>query len=291
VFGSGLVSTVGDDEDVQNSSPNLPPPPPPPGISFPPMPPPPSPDMPLPPPPPGLIIEESELSDDIFEEVASEIPPLNAPEVAESPSSDFNTHWQNRKAADPSLTVGNRGSMYGHIDRIASGNVGTLLDRFSDRFGSELDREIIVLRKKQQQEMREIKPTVELIQAPSEDGQWFTPDEDEDDETPGGLGGKQTAGENIEGDSEDEFGDFFNIVNTLLGNMPDDFVQEFIESESFNLFQIIGADPVNTDDETRSEFFKMINSELGNLPEDKINDFVTSPDFEVYTRIGAIYGE
>ena len=291
MFGSGLVSTVGDDEDVQNSSPNLPPPPPPPGISFPPMPPPPSPDMPLPPPPPGLIIEESEESEDIFEEVASEIPPLNAPEVAESPSSDFNTHWQNRKAADPSLTVGNRGSMYGHIDRIASGNVGTLLDRFSDRFGSELDREIIVLRKKQQQEMREIKPTVELIQAPSEDGQWFTPGEDEDDETPGGLGGKQTAGENIEGDSEDEFGDFFNIVNTLLGNMPDDFVQEFIESESFNLFQIIGADPVNTDDETRSEFFKMINSELGNLPEDKINDFVTSPDFEVYTRIGAIYGE
>ena len=287
MFGSGLVSTMGDDEDKQNRLPNVPPPPPPSGISFPPPPP----EMPLPPPPPGLIIEDSEISDDIFEEVASEIPPLNAPEVAESPSSDFNTHWQNRKAADPSLTVGNRGSMYGHIDRIASGNVGTLLDRFSDRFGSELDREIIVLRKKQQQEMREIKPTVELIQAPSEDGQWFTPGEDEDDETPGGLGGKQTAGENIEGDSEDEFVDFFNIVNTLLGNMPDDFVQEFIESESFNLFQIIGADPVNTDDETRSEFFKMINSELGNLPEDKINDFVTSPDFEVYTRIGAIYGE
>lgn len=291
MFGSGLVSTMGDDEDVQNNSPNLPPPPPPPGISFPPLPPPPSPDMPLPPPPPGLTIEESELSDDILEEVASEIPPSNVPEVTESSSSDFNTHWQNRKAADPALSVGNRGSMYGHIDRIASGNVGTLLDRFSDRFGSELDREIIVLRKKQQQEMREIKPTVELIQAPSEDGHWFTPDEDEDNETLGGLEGEQTAGESIERDSEDEFEDFFNIVNTLLGNMPDDFVQEFIESESFNLFQTIGADPVNTDDETRSEFFKMINSELGNLPEDKINDFVSSPDFEVYTRIGAIYGE
>ena len=285
MFGSGLVSTMGDDEDKQNRLPNLPPPPPPSGISFPPPPP----DMPLPPPPPGLIIEDSEISDDIFEEVAAEIPSSNVPEVAESSSTDFNTHWQNRKAADPTLTVGNRGSMYGHIDRIASGNVGTLLDRFSDRFGSELDREIIVLRKKQQQEMREIKPTVELIQAPSDDGHWFS--SDEDSEPQGDLEEEQTAEGNIEGDSEDEFEDFFNIVNTLLGNMPDDFVQEFIESESFNLFQNIGADPVNTDNETRSEFFKMINSELGNLPEDKINDFVTSPDFEVYTRIGAIYGE
>ena len=56
--------------------------------------------------------------------------------------------------------------MYGHIDRIATGEVGTLLDRFSDRFGSELDREIIVLRKKQQQEVRSVKATVELISAP-----------------------------------------------------------------------------------------------------------------------------
>jgi len=59
--------------------------------------------------------------------------------------------------------------MYGHIDRIASGSVGTLLDRFSNRFGSELDREIIVLRKKEQQAMREVKPTVELLSAPGSD--------------------------------------------------------------------------------------------------------------------------
>ena len=57
----------------------------------------------------------------------------------------------------------NTDQMYGHIDRIATGNVGTLLDRFSNRFGSDLDREIIVLRKKEQQAMREVKPTIELI--------------------------------------------------------------------------------------------------------------------------------
>ena len=56
--------------------------------------------------------------------------------------------------------------MYGHIDRLSSGQVGSLMDRFSDRFGSELDREIIVLRKKQQQDLLAIKPTVELISAP-----------------------------------------------------------------------------------------------------------------------------
>ena len=55
-----------------------------------------------------------------------------------------------RRAENPDLSSDKRDQMYGHIDGIATGEVGTLLDRFSDRFGSELDREIIVLRKKQQ---------------------------------------------------------------------------------------------------------------------------------------------
>ena len=62
----------------------------------------------------------------------------------------------------------NADQMYGHIDRIATGNVGTLLDRFSNRFGSDLDREIIVLRKKEQQAMREVMPTVELLSVPGD---------------------------------------------------------------------------------------------------------------------------
>ena len=37
------------------------------------------------------------------------------------------------------------------------------MERYADRFGSDLDREIIVLRKKDQDDLTTIKPTVELI--------------------------------------------------------------------------------------------------------------------------------
>ena len=156
--------------------------------------------------------------------------------------------------------------MYGHIDRISSGQVGTLIDRFSDRFGSELDREIIVLRKKQQQEMLAIKPIVELISAPDSD--------DDGEEAP-----------------DDEFPEFFSIVNELLGNMPEEFVQEFIDSDSFELFQMVGEDPASCDNTVRGEFFVMINSVLGDLPEEQINDFVESSGFQVFQRMSELYGE
>ena len=232
----------------------LPLPPLPPGISLPP-----------PPPPPPLDesineIEESEISSDPIETVDEE-----------SVTSDFQSQWENRRANDPSLSPDSRDSMYGHIDRIATGEVGTLLDRFSDRFGSELDREIIVLRKKQQQEVRAVKPTVELISAPE------TPESNED-EIP------------VEDDTIDEFVEFFGVVNSLLGDMPDDFVQRFLASNSFKLFEMVGADPASTDEDTRRQFFSMINAELGDLPQDKINEFVESQGFELFTKMGEIYG-
>ena len=145
---------MGEDEKTQDNPQGMPLPPLPPGIS-----------LPLPPPPPPPV-EEVSLDEDL--EILENIEDTQIEEVENSQSNDFQSHWEKRKASDPNLSVGNRESMYGHIDRIATGEVGTLLDRFSNRFGSELDREIIVLRKKQQQEMREIKPTVELIQAPTE---------------------------------------------------------------------------------------------------------------------------
>ena len=56
--------------------------------------------------------------------------------------------------------------VYGHIDRISQGEIGSLLDRYSDRFGHELDREIIVMRKGElDDKIAEVRdsPTVELL--------------------------------------------------------------------------------------------------------------------------------
>ena len=165
--------------------------------------------------------------------------------------------------------------MYGHIDRIATGEVGTLLDRFSNRFGSELDREIIVLRKKQQQEMREIKPTVELIQAPSEE---YEAESDEGDEE----------------SSEDlDFAEVFSVINNLLGEITDeDAIKDFIASESFSLFEKVGSSPESTSDDEKEEFFKLINQVLGDLPDDNksVEAFIRSSDFSLFEKMGELYG-
>ena len=95
----------------------------------------------------------------------------------------------------------------------------------------------------------------------------------------------------VEEDSPtDEFAEFFEVVNSLLGDMPDDFINRFLASDSFKLFESVGANPNAADEDTRAQFFSMINAELGELPEDKINEFVESPGFELFTKMGDLYG-
>ena len=231
---------------------DLPLPPLPPGISLP------------PPPPPPSLVEAPDL-DDIGN--VSEESELDEYEDDNSESTDFQSQWEKRKTSDPNIASDSKDSMYGHIDRIATGEVGTLLDRFSDRFGSELDREIIVLRKQQQQDIRSVKPTVELIVGPTIENV-----------------------EDMDETESDEFIEFFDVVNNLLGDMPEDFINRFVKSDSFVLFESVGADPGVTDEDTRRAFFVMINAELGELPEDKINEFVESPGFEMFTHMGEKYG-
>ena len=257
---------MGEDEKTQDNPQGMPLPPLPPGIS-----------LPLPPPPPPPV-EEVSLDEDL--EILENIEDTQIEEVENSQSNDFQSHWEKRKASDPNLSVGNRESMYGHIDRIATGEVGTLLDRFSNRFGSELDREIIVLRKKQQQEMREIKPTVELIQAPTEE---YDSELDEEFD------------EELEEISEDQdFAEFFSVINNLLGDITDeDVIKNFIASDSFSLFEKVGASPESVSEEQKGDFFRLINQVLGDLPDnnESVEAFIGSSDFSIFVKMGELYGE
>jgi hypothetical protein len=251
---------MGEDETTQDEPQGMPLPPLPPGISLP---------LPPPPPPPPEVADLDDDLEIIEEEDTSEY-------IEESQTTDFQSHWEKRKASDPNLSVGNRESMYGHIDRIATGEVGTLLDRFSNRFGSELDREIIVLRKKQQQEMREIKPTVELIQAPSEEYEEEYGEENHDDE------------------DDQDFAAFFAVVNNLLGDIIDEpAIKNFISSDSFSLFEKVGSSPESVSEEEKGEFFRIINKVLGDLPDDNkpVEAFIASSDFSIFEKMGALYGE
>ena len=61
--------------------------------------------------------------------------------------------------------------IFGHIDRLSKKDTGSLLDRYADRFGHSLDREIVVLQgRKDEAKLSEIRdaPTVELIEEDEE---------------------------------------------------------------------------------------------------------------------------
>ncbi|HJL59935.1 MAG TPA: hypothetical protein QF621_06260, partial [Candidatus Thalassarchaeaceae archaeon] len=72
---------------------------------------------------------------------------------------------------------------------------------------------------------------------------------------------------------------------------PEEWVNNFLESKGFALFQKVGSDPSGANANTRKKFFNMINNELGSMPEDMLDAFVASPEFELYKSIGERYGE
>ena len=103
------------------------------------------------------------------------IPAVNDPNTTLSGLADekgYNDLWAKR--SDKPLP-----QIYGHIDRIANKEAGSLLDRYADRFGHSLDREIIVMRKAELDEkVAEVRdaPVVELIE--DEVAQPTTPEEE-----------------------------------------------------------------------------------------------------------------
>ena len=333
--------------------PPLPTPPAPEVVEQPPMPAPSSPDVIEQPPLPAPVpIELPPLP----EPAQMELPPLPTPvednpieeivaveETAEAPvdTDDYRELWKRR--SDKSLP-----QMYGAIDRIGSGEIGSLLDRYSDRFGHELDREIIVMRRAEQDARREAVPVVELISAPEEDeeedslqsqltevedllrplqkeyksaesnaekkrlapilkaliaerkillgvisGELDESELEEIPERPEIPGHEEVDDESRDDEVEevDQFTEFFGVINNLLGDMPEDWVNNFLESKGFALFQKVGEDPGATNTKTRKKFFVMINNELGSMPEDMLDEFVSSPDFELYKLMGEMYGE
>lgn len=161
----------------KNKSQNVPatPLPPMPGMPLPPLPgQQPTPGMPLPPlqpapaelPPAPLPVPQP--LPEAPSVPAPVTPPSPAPLAAQTPEKEANEYgelWAKR-SAKPLPQI------YGAIDRLGSGEAGSLLDRYSDRFGHSLDRDIIVLRKKEREEaLNDIRsePVVELLDAEEPD--------------------------------------------------------------------------------------------------------------------------
>ncbi len=321
-----------DEMDQASEEATSPLPPLPPGIA----PPPPLPDLPPPdfnPPPPESTSPQfgftpDSASDGDLLDAANSLPTTNNPSQNDAPT-DFKSVWESRKASDPSISQTTRDSIYSRIDRISSGKGDSLMDRYADRFGSDLDREIIVLRKKDQDDLTSIMPKVELISSSSKNemslSEFMEAMNDEDfllrvSEKTGvsvdkideldlaameeffiksdtDNSGTLDFDEFVKGiiDSfrsrDEDFSHFFTVVDGLLGELPEEKVNSFIKSDDFEMFKSIGEEPKSSQRQTRSDFFKMVNELLADLPDQVMEQFTSSQDFELYKTIADRYGD
>jgi hypothetical protein len=91
-----------------------------------------------------------------------------------------------------------------------------------------------------------------------------------------------------EGDSL--FAQFVSIVDNLLGDhLPENIVNDFVNSADFETYRAVLDSPETTDEETRAQFYSMVDDQLGNMSPESIKSFVESDDFNVYRAIGEQY--
>ncbi|MDP6212970.1 MAG: hypothetical protein QGF32_05420 [Candidatus Thalassarchaeaceae archaeon] len=313
-----------DDVDADSEETIIPLPPPPPGI-----------DMPLPeipPAPPDAstpqfgFVPEPSADGDLLD--AANSLTENSPMKTTEQASDFKSVWDKRKTTNPSISSDSRDSIYNRIDRISTGRGESLMDRYADRFGSDLDREIIVLRKKDQDDLASIKPTVELISEVSKTEMSFDEFieamddsdfvgrvavktgvsvekideldlesmkeffESADKDNSGSLDFDEFVNGIIQSfrTYDEDFAHFFTVVNGLLGQLPDEKTVAFISSDGFKLFETVGNDPNSIDTQSRGEFFTMVNELLVDLPDSVMKSFTESNDFDLYKLIASRYG-
>ena len=176
--------------------------------------------------------------------------------------------------------------IYGHIDRLAKKETGSLLDRYADRFGHSLDREIIVLRKKEHDsKVSEIRdaPVVELIE----------------DEESGDLQSQLSAIEDelrtlkpeyqaakASGDSEvlsqlrpvleGLMAERKSIMAMIDGSMEPTVAEVAVESEESS-----------DEDELFASFVSIVDDLLGSkLSEEIVSEFLQSEQFAIYEQVG-----
>ena len=297
------------------------PPPPPAGMPPPPaeMPPPPpaaapAPPAEMPPPPPAAApAPPAEMPPPPPAEMPP--PPAAASDSQSTPSPDGRIDLRGLREESDS-TVQNHDQMYGHIDRIASGQVGTLLDRFSNRFGSDLDREIIVLRKKEQQAMREVNPTVELISGGQSEADDIEEDMEEVEDLKAAIEDairplkkrfdrakkerdtslirkiqprlkalvedRKMVIEVIEG--ERDFADIGELMDEYLGDLPPEEDEDYATEETSEEVSSEDEDDDGGDEDFRA-FTDLANELLGLMPEEFQEAFISGPDIEFFSTV------
>ncbi len=170
--------------------------------------------------------------------------------------------------------------IYGHIDRISNKEAGSLLDRYADRFGHSLDREIIVMRKAAVDEkVAEIRdaPIVELIEdEPASPEDELRQVEDE-------LRSLKPLYQDAKsiGDKE-ALAELTPILQSLMAR------RKALKQGDTTISEAPATAEVAEDEgqEQFAQFVAIVDDLLGeHLPESIVNDFVASPSFDTYRAV------
>ena len=235
------------------------------------------------------------------------LPPSPAPEpVVEEPAKESYAGLYAKKSGKPLQQV------YGHIDRIGEGEVGSLLERYSDRFGHELDRDIIVMRKEQRDDkIAEIRdsPTVQLLNEEAEEESHL------DGETLIELNSQlQTVEDELrrlkpeyqaaKNDGDREL--LRELRPSLEQLMAERKLIKAVLAGEADLDQLIGSEDEDEDEadeeyeeddeeyyeedveeDVFTEFVSIIDGFLGELPEADVIAFTKSAEFEIYKTVAS----
>lgn len=265
----------------------------PPTTTLPPAPLPPLPGMPLPAPGTPVIPDLP---------APAELPPATIPQQAELPAPSLLSAAENQQQNPDTKSSDDYGDLwakksnkplpqiYGHIDRISSGEAGSLLDRYADRFGHSLDRDIIVLRKQQHDEkIAEIRdaPVVELIDEQDED---LT-----DSEILANLEDKIRTLKPVyqQAKADGDKGKLAELkpqLESLLKERKQ--LMASMSQEETGTKPVAKAKPVLAQEAQEEDIFvtfvSIVDELLGsNLPADIVESFVASDDFSVYQTVGS----
>jgi hypothetical protein len=201
---------------------------------------------------------------------------------------DYNELWA-KKSNKPLPQI------YGHIDRISAGEAGSLLDRYADRFGHALDRDIIVLRKQQHDDkIAQVRdaPVVELLDDETNE---LSPEEQLiqiEDEIRTLKPSYQEA--KAEGDA-DLLAELKPQLESLLKErkqLQSSITQSNIESVESTSIPSDETAPViaqvSNEEDLFVTFVAIVDELLGsNLPANVVESFVESDDFSVYQTVGS----
>ena len=201
---------------------------------------------------------------------------------------DYNELWA-KKSNKPLPQI------YGHIDRISAGEAGSLLDRYADRFGHALDRDIIVLRKQQHDDkIAQVRdaPVVELLDDEtnelSQEEQLIQIEDEIRTLKPSYQEAKAEGDADLLAELKPQLESLLKERKQLQSSIAQSNIESVESTSTPSAESVPVIAQVSNEEDLFVTFVAIVDELLGsNLPANVVESFVESDDFSVYQTVGS----